>query len=301
MVFDDDDFKISMDDIKDMVSELFGEKIEKVDAASAKELLKQETDEFMKIGLEEINEFSAAEQDESSVLKDYETEDTLKPAPANPVELRKQIELEIREKVERELADEKSRKKEEMLKRIEEAKKDSAAYASELSSAAAAKKDTGLSFQERMQIIEMFDYSQKLFAALLSKLIKKPAVENMMLKTLEKSVMKFQDILKKANVNQYGKVRGDGTIETARLAANLNAVYLPEEKKNEKFYSALKYIFEERLIAAELVTGIEVKDNLLSNLFTQLDSVFEKRRYPKKLADIFSSKIIPETTLKPGE
>ena len=54
-LLDEDDFKISMDDIKDMVSEIFGEKVEKIDAGKAKEILRDSTEEFLNEGIKEIS------------------------------------------------------------------------------------------------------------------------------------------------------------------------------------------------------------------------------------------------------
>ncbi|HRU38900.1 MAG TPA: hypothetical protein P5511_03405, partial [Candidatus Goldiibacteriota bacterium] len=82
MVSMDDDFKISMDDIKDMVSELFGEKIEKVEASKARDILREFTEEFLTRGIEEV----AAEkltQEEEKLLADYEASKPGRPASAD--------------------------------------------------------------------------------------------------------------------------------------------------------------------------------------------------------------------------
>jgi hypothetical protein len=321
-LMDDDDFKISMDDIKDMVSELYGEKIEKVEASKARSVLREFTEAFLAKGIDEVSTEKLTNEEEG-LLAQYEKEhegreqapvpepaaDEPKPLPDLSVdvealkrrveeETRKKLEAEMREKIKQELTDEKQKKKEEILKKIEQSKMQSAAEAA--AAAAAAPAGLTTNYSEKMNLINMFEQSQKMLALLLSKLMRRNPVDTMFLKTLEKAMEKFQDVLKKVDCNQYGKVRTDGSIEVARLAANLNAMYMPEGKKTEKFLNALKDIFEERLIAVELALGIETKDEILSNLLMQAEKVFSKKEYQQRLRDIFNEYIIPDTTLKQG-
>ncbi len=310
----DDDFKISMDDIKDMVSELYGEKIEKVEVSKARSVLREFTEVFLTKGIDEVTTEKLTREEEG-LLKQYEQEHAAQarapepgtqPLPEISVdvealkrrveeETRKKLETEMREKIKQEFTDEKQKKKEEILKKIEQSKQQSAA---EAASAAAAGFTTN--YSEKMNLINMFEQTQKMLALLLSKLMRRNPVDTMFLKTLEKAMEKYPDVLKKVDCNQYGKVRADGSIEVARLAANLNAMYMPDDRKTEKFLNALKDIFEERLIAVELALGIETKDEILSNLLMQAEKVFSKKEYRQKLKDLFNDRIIPDTTLKPG-
>jgi hypothetical protein len=315
----DDDFKINMDDIKDMVSEIFGEKIEKVEASKARGILKEFNKDFIVKGIDELPADKLTPEEEK-ILKDYEKEHAAAgnvPSQALPDELldistgqadltkiKKKIEEEtrakdeaqMRENIRQELEQEITRKKEETIRKTEALKKESDEAAK-----AAAPAGPVLNYSEKMSLINMFEQSQKMLWLILNKLMRKAPVDTMFLKTLEKCVEKYQDVLKKVGMNQNGRVRADGSMEVARLAANLNAMYMPEDRKNERFFAALKEIFEERLIATELALGVETKDGILSSLLMQMKKIFGKREYSGRLKDIFHEKIVPGTTIKPGE
>lgn len=299
MVLDDDDFKISMDDIKDIVSELFGEKIEKVDETKAKEILKQET----KISLDEdfANiQIGQLTQEEEKILKNYEedvkkeNQSKIETKEATDINaLKKQIEEEMREKLRKEFEEERIKKREEVLKKLGEIKEPTEQQQTQ------AKVLTN--YSEKISLLQIFEQSQNIFKNLLSKLIKRTPVETMFLKTLEKAMQKHPDVLRKADFNQYNKVRVDGSIEIGRVAANLNSLYMPEDKKEIKFFNALHDIFEERLIATELAVGIETKDEIISKLITQMEEILKAKNISTKLINIFMEKIVPSTTIKPGE
>lgn len=321
---DDDDFKISMDDIKDMVSELFGEKIEKVEAGRARDILKEFTEDFLTRGIDDVSAEKLTTEEEQ-ILKDYEKDhagqeqetaaegglpEKLPEVSAAQVDLaqmkkkieeetRAKVEAEMRDKVKQELEQERARKKEETLKKIDVMKKESEEAAK--AAAAAAPRGPVLNYSDKMSLINMFEQTQKMLGIILSKFMRRTPVDTMFLKTLDRCIEKHLPVLKKVDTNQYGKIRADGSIEVARLAANLNAMNGAEDLKNELFFAALKDIFEERLIATELALGIETKDEILSNLLMQVDRVFGKKEYAGKLKDIFHEKIVPDTTLKPGE
>ncbi len=298
MVFDNDDFKISMDDIKDIVSELFGEKIEKIDESQAKEILKQEEKISIDKDLETL-EIGKLTEEEKKVLQSYEnevkaeqTENKEEIKKVNVEELRKQIEEEMREKLRKEMEEERARKREEVLKKLENVKTEKEKVSQEPSIT---------NYSEKISLLQVFEQSQNIFKKLLSKLIKRTLVETMFLKTLEKAMSKHPDVLRKADHNQYNKIRVDGSLEIGRVAANINALYMPEKQKEAKFFTALYDIFEERLIATELAVGIATKDELISKLILQMEQVFEMKQIPNKLKDIFMEKIFPSTTIKPGE
>lgn len=315
-MFDDDDFKISMDDIKDMVSEYFGEKIDKVDKTKAKEILTAETKELFESDFTTSTEEDARKKEEE-ILKEYEDarveiekEKMPEPSAASAVEaqeLKRRLEDEMRERIKKELEDAAARKKEETLKRLEAVKQDSKAYQDSLAAksaeAAAAPADRGIltTHAEKITLMQMFDHSQKALFNILIKLIRKNAVETMYIKTLEKAMAKNRDVLRKVDHNNLGQVRIDGSLEMGRLAANVNALYAPEAKKNEMFLAALNDIFEERLIATELATSIETKDDVMSTLLNQLEQAFPKKGIDRRLIDIFIGHIVPSTTVKPGE
>lgn len=295
MVMDDDDFKISMDDIKDIVSELFGEKIEKIDESKAKEILKQEE----KISVDkdfETMEIGKLTEEEEKILKSYENEVKEEKKETKQVdveELRRQIEAEMREKLRKEMEEERAKKREEVLKKLDVIK--------EQEEKKPLMEPAITNYSEKISLLQVFEQSQSILRNLLSKLIKRTPVETMFLKTLEKVMLKYPDVLRKADHNQYNKIRVDGSIEIGRVAANINALYISEKQKEAKFFSALHDIFEERLIATELAVGIATKDELVSKLLLQMEQVFEMKKFPEKLKDIFMEKIVPSTTIKPGE
>ncbi|MFP4466342.1 MAG: hypothetical protein ACLFP1_04760 [Candidatus Goldiibacteriota bacterium] len=329
----DDDLKFSMDDIKDMVSEYFGEKVEKVEAADAKKIISRESEESLTEGVEELqNRFTDEEKsflseiareklDAAEVFESGKEPEKARGETADIETLKKKIEEETREKLEsemrekisRELKEESSRKREEILKKIEDAKpaepainpkyKDAVeSTMAKLEAGADEKKNTvRINYNEIMDIVNMFEISQQFFRNILSKIIKKKPVATMFLKTLEKAMKNNPDILKKADVDRKNKTKGNGSIEPARIFSNMNALAAPEDKKTVKFFNALKDIFEERIIATELAAGIETKDEVMSNIVIQSEKFFAKKEFSKKLQKIFKEHVLPDTSLKPGE
>ncbi|PKL91225.1 MAG: hypothetical protein CVV21_08405 [Candidatus Goldiibacteriota bacterium HGW-Goldbacteria-1] len=298
---EDDDLKFSMDDIIDMVSELFGEKVEKIDAAKAKGILKQETENLFLSGIElpEVSEVPA----EEDLLKEYKAEKiTALDLFGIEEEVKKEEVLPPGVKKLPELDPERLKKREELLRRLEENDKKAQAAAKIIPvQQQAAAKTAVFSYNEIVMMISLFDASQQIFMALLSKLIKKTPVLNMFLKTLEKAMKNNPEILKKADLNSKGSARADGSLEPARVFSNYNILQEPAEKKLFKFFAALRDVFEERLIAVEMAAGIETKDEVMSNILIQSEKLFYKKEYPKKLTHAFFEHVVPSTTLKPGE
>ena len=345
---DDDDLKISMDDIKDMVSELFGEKVDKVGAVEAKKILKQEMLEFFETGPGETTVTKGIlTEDEERLLKEFEakkdtlsgtyeilsdpsktekpglkiTRNTASLADAPPVKLPAQIIAQIKEKendiyrlppMEGELKlrppgppvteEERIRKREETLRKLEASRVQSAEYQAALNRRASEQPSALVtSHSDKVILLSMFEQTRKVFAQLLGKLIKRKLVETMMARTLEKAMASNHDVLKKANINHGGKDREDGSIEVPRIVENINSMPPDEEKRTKKFLGALRQIFDERLIATEIVTSIEVKDEIISAIMMQIDRIFDRNKYSQKLKDIFVEHIVPNTTIKSGE
>lgn len=306
----DDDLKFSLDDIKDMVSEYFGEKVDKVDAQTAKSLLRESTVESLAKETEQTSE--AINDEVRELLEEFElfekAEASAAPEPETDIseeirEISRQASESAQKKIEESAAarqaDEEIRRKkrEENLRKIEEAKKESVKYAQELQKP----KHENLDFKERLLLINMFEQSQKMLAILLSRIIKRKPVETMYVRTLDKAIKSNPEVLKRADINQHGKERQDGTLEIARVASNVNWIGAPEPVKNEKLYSALREIFEERLIAVEVATELATKEEVLSNLLAQTERAFSAGKYGATLNRIFFEKVIPDTTLKQGE
>ncbi len=297
----DDDFKISMDDIKDMVSDLFGEKIEKIEKQKAKEILSHYTEELLLKDIEEEEITSKVEDEVASKIQEKEQEskglvgeeETKKSIED---EIRKKVESELREKIKQEIEDERVAKRKELLKKLEESSKPA-----QQESAVEKKQVISFDFIEKLALINLFEQSQKVLLLMLAKLLKRGPAEKMFYKTLEKAIEKYPDVLRKVNCNQYSKPRMDGSMEDGRLAANINALSLSEDKKTDKMCSALHEIFEERLIAVELALGIETKNEIISNLIMQLDKIFITDKNKNKLMSVFYEKIIPDTTLKESD
>ncbi len=333
---DDGDFKISMDDIKDMVSELFGEKVNKVDTDEARKILKEEMLGFFENAPEETPQHATGvlSDEEERLLKEFEAkqdtlsgtyeilsalsagtkpgpdlkkDDIITPAPAVEKTIDQfglpQVdgELKLKPAAPPVTEHERMRRREETLKKLEESKKQSAEYQASLAKRAVLETSAAITTHaEKLELLKMFELSQEVFAKLLSKLIKRRAVETMMARTLEKAAKVHAEVLKKSNVNQAGKTREDGSLEIPRVMANINAMMTGEEKRTEKFFMALRGLFEERLIAAEIATSIEVKDDIISATIMQTDTVFG-RNYSRRLKDIFMEHAVPNTTMKSGE
>lgn len=251
-----DYFKISMDDIKDMVSELFGKKIEKIKKQEAKQILNEYT--VLK-DIEEENICSEIEQkvneeiqEKSLENKELISEKSIEKSVEDKI--CKKIEVELREKIKQENEDERRAKRKELLQKLEENNK-----VSKQEAAIEKNQVVPLGFIEKLTLINLFKQVQKVLVLMLAKLLKREPAEKMFYKTLEKTIEKHSDILRKVNYNQYSKPRMDSSLEVGRLAANLNGLNLSEEQKKEKLFNALREIFEERLIATELALGIDIK------------------------------------------
>ncbi len=297
----DDDFKISMDDIKDIVSELFGEKIEKIEQQKAKQILNEYTEELLLKDMEEENISSKVEEEVNREIqeKSIENKQIIVDESARKgieEEIRRKLEVELREKIRQEIEEERKAKRKELLQKLEENNRISKQEVPKEKD-----RSTALDFTEKLALINLFEQTQKVLILMLSKLLKRGPAEKMFYKTLEKAIEKHPDILRKVNYNQYSQLRLDGSIEVGRLAANLNALNLSEEQKKEKLFNVLREIFEERLIAVELALGIETKNEIISNLIMQIQKIFITDKDNNKLINIFYEKIIPDTTLKEGE
>lgn len=252
----EDDFKISMEDIKDIVSEFYGEKIQKVEQQKAKQILSEYTEELLLKDIEKERINIKVEEEINREIKEKKaeiiSEENIK---SMEDEIRKKIEAELREKIKLEIEEERKIKRKELLQKLEESSKISCPEPAE------EKQELLLNFNEKLSLINLFEQTQKVLALMLSKLIKRVPIEKMLCKTLEKAIEKHPDILKKVNYNQYSKIKTDGSLEVGRLAANLNGLNLSEDKKTDKLFNVLHEIFEERLIALELALGIDTKND----------------------------------------
>lgn|GEM_PF-2614761 len=356
----DDDLKFSMDEIVDLVSELFGEKVDKVNAKDAREILKRESENFLSEVMSAVASPTLTEE-EKAIVDAYEleklgasellldiasqpAEEKAEPvmpsapevkiqrnmtpetsyAPPKPDtemdDFKRELEMqakaklaEAQKKTEADAAKEEEtrKKREELLKRVEEnerriaqaavlnAQVQQAAKQAQAPAPAASK--SGITYNDIIPLIKMFDDSQKIFMAVLSKLIKKKAVMTMFVRTLEKAMKRHPAVLRKADIDSKGSARADGTIEPIRVFSNVNAIEGGPDKRDSSLFWALKDIFEERIIATEMATTFETKDEVVSNLFIQTEKYFTAGGINHRLKKVFFGKIFPDTTLKPGE
>jgi len=280
---EDDDYKI---DFTDIVSILFGEQIEKVDAEKAKKILNSEDKELAHKGTDSTakNELSV---DEEELLKQFEVERDL---------------IKKEEETKGGFAGYLVIDREKLAEALSGQKKENAAPEQKTSQQNSRKAaNPTMTYGERIALIQFFERAQKILADLLGRLIKNKPVNTMFLKTLEQAIDKHNEVLKKVDYNQQGKLKNDGTIEAGRLIANINALQGGEDIKTKKVIDALEDIFEERLIAIEIALGKQVKNEIMSKLFLQVEKISENALFTKRVKSVFMEFIVPSTSIKTGE
>ncbi len=288
---ENDDYKI---DFTDIVSILFGEQIEKVDADKAKKILNGEEKESIHKHTDDTakKELSV---DEEELLKQFEVEREL---------------IKKEEETKGGFAGYLVIDREKLAEALSGSKKENSVVEQKTDQQNPDKREVQnmqdsinftMTYGERIALIQLFDRAQKILAELLGKLIKKKPVNTMFLKTLEQAIEKHNEVLKKVDYNQNGKLKNDGIIEAGRLIANINALQGGEDIKTKKVIEALEDIFEERLIAIEIALGSQVKNEIMSKLFRQFGKITENVLFTQKVKSIFMDFVVPSTAIKPGE
>ncbi len=214
--------------------------------------------------------------------------------------LRAKLKEEIKEEMRREIEEERERKKAELLKKLETQKRIETNIMVQKQKVKEEQERSGniaISHGDKMVLLRLYEETMKIFSQLLEARVAKNKADSIMVKSIEAAMKKNPDILKRMNVGIDGKPRTDGTIDTARLISNMNAMAVPDEKKTAALFKALMDIFEERIIGAEVATDLETKDRIMTELLNRINKIFEKSEYNRKMGSLFTKYIVPSTSL----
>jgi hypothetical protein len=200
-----------------------------------------------------------------------------------------ELKEKLREELKKEMEEERQKKKEALLLKLENTKQ-----------AAEAAQPKGLDHNEKVIILQLFEEAQLVMSTFLATRISKKDVEVMYLKTLNLGQNQYPDVLKRVMYDKAGSLVANGTINASRIIANADMLPMSEEKKSARFFEALRFIFEERVIAMEAVTSYDIKNNIISDVLNQMRKSITRKGYNPKIESIFVKQIFPSTTLKQG-
>jgi hypothetical protein len=200
-----------------------------------------------------------------------------------------EIKDKLRQELKKEMEDERQKKKEALLLKLENTKQ-----------AAAAAQPKGLDHNEKVIILQLFEEAQLVLLTLLSTRLSKKEVESMYVKTLMAAQGIFPDVLKRVMYDKTGNLLQTGVINASRIIANTDMLPVPEDKKSARFFEALHCIFEERIIAMETSTSFDIKNNIVHDVLNQMKKSITRKGYNPKIESIFIKQVFPSTTLKQG-
>jgi hypothetical protein len=147
------------------------------------------------------------------------------------------------------------------------------------------------------EIIEEFNDIKKGFAAELMAGIDKKNVDNMMLRTLEKTAAGFI-ILKNTNWDADGKLRADGSIDAERLIKNMSAYKDRIKEVDREIEESLKALFFMRIRAVKLGLGNGKYEAMKAGLMKRVS--IAEGGYKKSIAAFMRNRII-EPSVKRGD
>jgi len=289
------------DELKEKLKKELEEKIKKEiiekEKQKREEILKKIM-AFKQIEEEELKEKVRQEVQQEEERKKQELMQQLKELKMQEEEKKKMMEEELKEKIKEQLKNEieaeRAKKKQELLAKLEKVKQESAQFAQKLTGA-------NLNMEEITSILNLFNEAQEILMVLLTGRLDEKDVYNIFLKTAFSSSKKYYDILGKVFTDKNGKMLEKGKINIQQILNNYGVLKETVEIKNKKLLLALRDILDERLIAIELATSLDIKNSILSDFFQRLDKLVKFSKYKKEIVDIFIKQVIPDTTLKPGE
>lgn len=200
-----------------------------------------------------------------------------------------ELKEKLREELKKEMEEERQKKKEALLLKLENTKQ-----------AAVAAQPKGLDHNEKVIILQLFEEAQLVMSTFLTTRLPKKDVEAMYLKTLMSGQEMYPDVLKRVMYDKTGNLTPSGAINASRIIANTDMLTLAEEKKSARYFEALRFIFEERVIAMEEATSYDIKNNIISDVLNQMKKSITKKGYNPKIESIFVKQVFPSTTLKQG-
>lgn len=200
-----------------------------------------------------------------------------------------ELRLKLREELKVEMEEERQKKKELLLQKLENTKQ-----------AAVAAQPKGLDHNEKVVILQLFEEAQLVMLTLLSTRLNRKDVETMYVKSLMAGQSMYPDVLKRVMYDKTGNLTLTGAINASRIIANADMLPVSEEKKSTRFYEALRFLFEERVIVMETATSYDIKNNIISDTLNQMKKSITKKGYNPKIESIFIKQIFPSTSLKQG-
>ena len=200
----------------------------------------------------------------------------------------------MKDEIKKEMEEERARKKQEILSRLDSVKTQSDEFQKKLG-------EVTLNYSEMTSMILLFEESQKIFLQILSARTDKKTAQNIFFKAVLTAEKKMPEVLKRVITDKNGNLKSDAVLESARYVANINALQLPEPQKAAKFTAGLREIFDERIIAAEVATNIQAKEFMIGELITKLNQVILKGAFGKKINDLFMGQVVPNTSLNQGD
>jgi hypothetical protein len=161
-----------------------------------------------------------------------------------------------------------------------------------------------LSFEDFLEdrvIIEIINEFNDIRAALQSELFGKidaKAVENMMLRTLEKTSNNFI-LLKNTNWDSDGKLRMNGSIDTERFIRNITAYKTRIQELGREIEESLKALLYMRLKAVKLGFGKEKYETIKNGLIKRLNTA--EGGYSRSTAKFVKQNIVDKAIKKGDE
>jgi hypothetical protein len=200
-----------------------------------------------------------------------------------------ELKEKLREELRKEMEEERQKKKEALLLKLENTKQ-----------AAAASQPKGLDHNEKVVILQLFEEAQLVMSTFLSTRLSKKDVEAMYVNSLMTGQNKYPDVLKRVMYDKTGNPTQGGAINASRILANADMLPVTEEKKSARFFEALRYVFDERVIAMEAATSYDIKNSIISDVLNQMKKSITKKGYNPKIESIFIKQVFPSTTLNQG-
>jgi hypothetical protein len=297
---------VSREEFKKQIEEDLRKKIEQETRASLQqeieEKIRKEVEEREKFRKEELlKKIQALKQLEDEIKTEKEKESIerqelqkklqdIESTAGNAKHLDEQaLKEKLREELKIEMEEERQKKKEALLLKLENTKQ-----------TAVASQPKGLDHNEKVVILQLFEEAQLVMLTFLSTRLSRKDVEAMYLKSLMTGQNKYPDVLKRVMYDKTGNLTPSGAINASRIIANADMLPVTEEKKSARFFEALRFLFEERVISMETATSYDIKNSIISDTLNQMKKSINKKGYNPKIESIFIKQIFPSTTLKQG-
>ncbi len=280
--------KQAEEDIRKKIEEETKEKIRK----ETEEKIRREIEERERAKKEEllqkIQNLKKIEEEKEMWAEEIKKEarkEAEKSFSADSGEAQKETEEEMRVRMKkellREIEEERKRKKEELLKKLSGDKKEAPAG------------KPGISQDENVIILQLFEESQRMMSVFLAKRLKQKEVDSIFKATLAAAVEKFPGILRKSVYDFRGELTKTGELNTSRVISNVKALPAPPEKRPEMMFEALRFIFAERVRKMEAKTSGDIKKQIMGEVTDKMKKSIERKGYGPKIVSIFIKRIIP--------